>query len=58
MPTGIYIRTQKNKKTYFKKGMIPWNKGLKGIRMSISTQFKKGFSPWNKGKKMSEDCRR
>ena len=26
----------------FKKGLVPWNKGLKGIHLSPSTQFKKG----------------
>lgn len=26
----------------FKKGHIPWNKGVKGIRLSPSTEFKKG----------------
>lgn len=29
-------------KTSFKKGLIPWNKGIKGIRMSPATEFKKG----------------
>ena len=47
----------------FKKGHIPWNKGLKGIHLSKKTEFKKGShyspktefkkgqSPWNKGLK-------
>jgi len=30
---------------------IPWNKGLKGIRVSKDTEFKKGHIPWNKGLK-------
>ncbi len=28
--------------TSFTKGMIPWNKGKKGIRLSRQTEFKKG----------------
>lgn len=46
----------------FKKGNIPWNKGLKGIHLSLRTEFKKGnpapktafkkgYIPWHKGKK-------
>jgi hypothetical protein len=37
--------------TCFKKGYIPWNKGIKGIHFSPKTEFKKGVTPWNKGKK-------
>ena len=45
----------------FKKGNIPWNKGMKGIHLSpesefkegnhcsIVTEFKKGTKPWNTG---------
>lgn len=29
----------------FKKGLIPWTKGKKGIHFSPSTEFKKGFHP-------------
>ena len=29
-------------KTTFKNGHIPWNKGKKGIHLSIKTEFKKG----------------
>jgi len=32
----------------FKKGDVPWNKGMKGY--STSSTFKKGYTPWNKGK--------
>lgn len=33
----------------FKKGLIPWNKGLKDSNKSNRTSFKKGMIPWNKG---------
>ena len=39
MPTGIYHRTIKNKKTYFKKGHIPWNKNK---HIYTGGGFKKG----------------
>ena len=32
----------KPNKTSFKKGLIPWNKGLKGTHFSPETEFKKG----------------
>lgn len=35
----------------FKKGNLPWNKGNKGIHLSLSSEFKKGRTPWNKGLK-------
>ena len=31
----------------FKKGNIPWNKNLKGIRLSPKSEFKKGNKPMN-----------
>lgn len=33
--------------TEFKKGCIPWNKGLKGIRLSRKSEFKRGSRPHN-----------
>lgn len=35
----------------FKKGLIPWNKGIK-TGLVPKSAFKKGLVPWNKGKKM------
>ncbi len=35
----------------FKKGMIPWNKGTKGVMKPSSTSFKKGHISWSKGTK-------
>lgn len=75
MPSGIYLRTQYHKEilskakkgkrlspmTEFKKGMIPWNKGLLAsdetkARISssrkgkgIGNQNRKGKAPWNRG---------
>ena len=37
--------------TQFRKGIPPWNKGMKGRHFSPKSEFKKGFIPWNKGKK-------
>lgn len=37
-------------KTEFKKGLIPWNKGIK-TGTKHNKQFKKGMIPWNKGLK-------
>jgi hypothetical protein len=39
-------------KTLFKKGMTPWNKGMKGAIKGHGKGFKKGMTPWNKGKKL------
>lgn len=69
MPTGIYIRTEEHKKTLFKKGIIPWNKGTvgivkswnkgtKGLTHSNKTSFKKGQLPWNTGQHHSEETRK
>lgn len=38
----------------FKKGMTPWNKGLKGTQKPSSTSFKKGQKAWNKGIKWTD----
>ena len=37
-------------KTSFNKGHIPWNKGIKGIRVSMRTAFKKGCKSWSAGR--------
>jgi len=36
-----------NEATQFKKGHTPWNKDVKGLRMSPATEFKKGHLPHN-----------
>jgi hypothetical protein len=38
----------------YKRGHIPWNKGLSGLHLSPKSEFKKGMIPWNKGKKLSK----
>jgi len=45
---GVCLNTGR---THFKKGHIPWIKGLKGIHLSPKTEFKKGMIPWNKKNK-------
>lgn len=37
-----FAQGTKPNKTTFKKGMIPWNKGKKGIHLSPASEFKKG----------------
>ena len=58
------------KKIQFKKGHIPWHKGLKiqtntgrthfkkGEHGSLKTEFKKGQISYNKGKKFSKELRK
>lgn len=46
--------SEKSKATQFKKGMVSWNKGMKGIHLSPSTEFKPGQTPHNK---LPEDLR-
>ena len=54
---------KKKNKGQFKKGLIPWNKGLKGVyKLSEETRRKiseglKGRIPWNKGKHLSQETR-
>lgn len=62
MPTGVYIRTEKNKKalSVSHKGQLPWNtnKHLSTeIRNIISKSLKGRISP-NKGKSLSEEHRK
>lgn len=45
VPKGTHVSI----KTEFKKGNIPWNKGLKGVTNPPS---RKGKKPWNKGIKL------
>lgn len=40
----------------FKKGSVPWNKGLKGFKPSPETLFKKGHTSWNTGKAVYGKC--
>ena len=61
MPTGIYKRTKKHRKHWFKKGHITWNKGkkldfipkyaFKKGHLAPKTAFKKGHIPWCKNTK-------
>lgn len=40
--------SQVGKATQFRKGITPWNKGMKGLKIGgESTQFKKGQRSWN-----------
>lgn len=58
-------------KTWFKKGSIPWNKGMKGVTEAWNKQKafsfesrkklsdkNKGKKPWNYGKKLTEEHKR
>jgi hypothetical protein len=40
-----WLKTHPTNKGSFKKGFEPWNKGVKGIRLSPATEFKKGNIP-------------
>lgn len=43
-----FAKGKKGNATTFKKGHIPWNKGIKGIHNSPNTEFKKGRVSKNK----------
>lgn len=43
-----FAQGNKPNTTSFKKGHIPWNKGVKGIHNSLLTEFKKGCKSLNK----------
>jgi len=40
-----YSKGNKPNRTSFVKGHIPWNKGMRGIHLSLETEFKKGGKP-------------
>ena len=42
-----FAKGSKPNQTSFKKGMTPWNKGVKGTHFSLATEFKKGQEPQN-----------
>src|SRR3990167_3751136 len=44
-----FIAKNRTKPCGFKKGHVPWNKNMKGLRLSPQTEFKKGNKPWNAG---------
>lgn len=58
----IYYCLEKNgikrRKGGYKKGMLTWNKGSKGICKPNKTSFKKGSIPWNKGIPASKEARK
>lgn len=47
--SGLYFKGhRRSPTTEFKKGMVPWNKGMKGLNIGgKETQFKKGQKPLN-----------
>lgn len=46
--SNSFAKGNKSNLGCFKKGHIPWNKGVKGIHNSTRTEFKKGRQPVNK----------
>jgi len=44
---GRFVKGCTPNETSFKKGNIPWNKGIKGTHFSTATEFKKGHLPQN-----------
>lgn len=45
---GNKFRQGKIPSNSFKEGHIPWNKGIKGLHLSVDTEFKKGKVSYNK----------
>lgn len=41
-PKGLKYKIKQVNRTWFQKGLTPWNKGKKGIHFSPKTEFKKG----------------
>jgi len=52
-----YLRTRPKHIGQFQKGIIPWNKGMKGLRLSPKSEFKKGRISIFKGKHHSNETK-
>lgn len=46
---GLYSDKPRMLGNTFAKGHKPWNRGIKGLRLSFKGQFKNGHTPWNRG---------
>lgn len=45
---NTFAKGNPGNKTSFEKGVVPWNKGMEGLRVSKKSEFKKGSTPSNK----------